>query len=359
MYKIEERDHVVDIDSEIPMNHSVYGHLFIKYFSPLSDLANIVLGHHLSPKDLRNIEGIEIPKEALLLNLADSIAVLQLRFNRVDPMSILNKSSDYLLEEHKALFKRACEEEHLLEKIEDDNYLSELYEFLEKKVLTREEIIAYIRMLNYAIDFRSETTIVHTIVVEEISWQISKMLGLDDKQSTKIKIASILHDIGKLSIPVNILEKKGKLTKEEFEVIKSHTTVAYQILSNIGIDDIRDIATLHHEKLNGTGYPFGLKADQIPKEARIVAVADVLSALMEKRSYKEEFSKDEVISILSSMVSNGEIDEKICQLVIENYDYIKERVQFNTKNTIELYYNLMNEYKEMLEYFSKISFILK
>lgn len=359
VYKIEERDHVVDIDSEIPMNHSVYGHLFIKYFSPLSDLANIVLGHHLSPKDLRNIEGIEIPKEALLLNLADSIAVLQLRFNRVDPMSILNKSSDYLLEEHKALFKRACEEEHLLEKIEDDNYLSELYEFLEKKVLTREEIIAYIRMLNYAIDFRSETTIVHTIVVEEISWQISKMLGLDDKQSTKIKIASILHDIGKLSIPVNILEKKGKLTKEEFEVIKSHTTVAYQILSNIGIDDIRDIATLHHEKLNGTGYPFGLKADQIPKEARIVAVADVLSALMEKRSYKEEFSKDEVISILSSMVSNGEIDEKICQLVIENYDYIKERVQFNTKNTIELYYNLMNEYKEMLEYFSKISFILK
>lgn len=359
VYKIEERDHVVDIDSEIPMNHSVYGHLFIKYFSPLSDLANIVLGHHLYPKDLRNIEGIEIPKEAFLLNLADSIAVLQLRFNRVDPMSILNKSSDYLLEEHKALFKRACEEEHLLEKIEDDNYLSELYEFLEKKVLTREEIIAYIRMLNYAIDFRSETTIVHTIVVEEISWQISKMLGLDDKQSTKIKIASILHDIGKLSIPVNILEKKGKLTKEEFEVIKSHTTVAYQILSNIGIDDIRDIATLHHEKLNGTGYPFGLKADQIPKEARIVAVADVLSALMEKRSYKEEFSKDEVISILSSMVSNGEIDEKICQLVIENYDYIKERVQFNTKNTIELYYNLMNEYKEMLEYFSKISFILK
>lgn len=358
VYKIEERDHVADIDSEIPMNHSVYGHLFIKYFSPLSDLANIVLGHHLYPKDLRNIEGIKIPKEALLLNLADSVAVLQLRFNRVDPMCILNKSSDYLLEEHKELFKKVCDEYHLLEKIEDDNYLSELYEFLEKKVLTREEIIAYIRMLNSAIDFRSETTIVHTIVVEEISWQISKMLGLDDKQSTKIKIASMLHDIGKLSIPVNILEKKGKLTKEEFEIIKSHTTVAYQILSNMGIDDIRDIATLHHEKLNGMGYPFGLKAGQISKEARIVAVADVLSALIEKRSYKEEFSKDEIIYILSNMVSNNEIDEKICELVIENYDHIKERVQSNTKNTIELYNNLMNEYEGLLEYFSKTSFIL-
>lgn len=214
-------------------------------------------------------------------------------------------------------------------------------------------------MLNYAIDFRSESTVVHTITVEEISWQISKMLGLDDYKSTIIKIASMLHDIGKLSIPINILEKKGKLTQDEFEIIKCHTIVGYNILSNMGIDDIRDIATLHHEKLNGTGYPFCLKGDNISKEARIVAVADVLSALIGKRSYKDEFSKDEVISILSNMASNYEIDKDICNLVIENYDYIEKRVKANTKNTLKLYKNLMNEYKELLEYFEKISFILK
>lgn len=359
VYKIEERDHIVDIDLEIPMNHSVYGYLFIKYFSPLSDLADIVLGHHLYPKDFNDSAKVKIPKEALILNLADSIAVLQLHFNKIDPMLILNKSSNDLLEEHKELFKKACNEYDLIEKIETDTYLNELYEILDKRELSRREIIAYARMLNYAIDFRSESTVVHTITVEEISWQISKMLGLDDYKSTIIKIASMLHDIGKLSIPINILEKKGKLTQEEFEIIKCHTIVGYNILSNMGIDDIRDIATLHHEKLNGTGYPFYLKGDNISKEARIVAVADVLSALIGKRSYKDEFSKDEVISILSNMASNYEIDKDICKLVIENYDYIEKRVKANTKNTLKLYKNLMNEYKELLEYFEKISFILK
>ncbi|MDU2670894.1 MAG: HD domain-containing protein [Clostridium sp.] len=359
VYKIEERDHIVDIDLEIPMNHSVYGYLFIKYFSPLSDLADIVLGHHLYPKDFNDSAKVKIPKEALILNLADSIAVLQLHFNKIDPMLILNKSSNALLEEHKELFKKACNEYDLIEKIETDTYLNELYEILDKRELSRREIIAYARMLNYAIDFRSESTVVHTITVEEISWQISKMLGLDDYKSTIIKIASMLHDIGKLSIPINILEKKGKLTQEEFEIIKCHTIVGYNILSNMGIDDIRDIATLHHEKLNGTGYPFCLKGDNISKEARIVAVADVLSALIGKRSYKDEFSKDEVISILSNMASNYEIDKDICNLVIENYDYIEKRVKANTKNTLKLYKNLMNEYKELLEYFEKISFILK
>ena len=108
VYKIEERDHIVDIDLEIPMNHSVYGYLFIKYFSPLSDLADIVLGHHLYPKDFDDSAKVKIPKEALILNLADSIAVLQLHFNKIDPMLILNKSSNDLLEEHKELFKKAC-----------------------------------------------------------------------------------------------------------------------------------------------------------------------------------------------------------------------------------------------------------
>lgn len=359
VYKVEERDHIVDIELQIPMNHSVYGYLFIKYFSPLSDLADIVLGHHLYPRDFSDSAEVKIPKEALILNLADSIAVLQLHFNRIDPMWILNRSSDELLEEHKELFKKACDEYDLLEKIEDDTYLSELYEFLEKRELSREEIISYIRMLNYTIDFRSEATLLHTITVEEISWQISKMMGLDDDQCTLIKIASMLHDIGKLSIPVNILEKQGRLTQEEFEVIKSHAIVGYNILSNMGIDDIRDVATLHHEKLNGTGYPFGLKANQISKKARIVAVADVLSALIGKRSYKDGFSKDKVLSILSDMVSKEEIDKDICHLVIENYDGIQKRVKANTKDTIDVYNNLMNEYEELLKYFEKISFVLK
>ena len=359
VYKIEEREKIIDIESEAPMNHAVYGYLFIKHFSPLSDLAEMVLGHHLHPKNFGSSGEIKIPKEALLLNLADTIALLQLRSKVIDPMWILNRSSDFILDEHKALFKQACHEYDLLEKIKDNTYLDELYEVLEKRTLSRCEIISYIRMLNYTIDFRSEATLLHTITVEEISYQIAKMMGLDDDKSATIKVASMLHDIGKLFIPIRILEKQGSLTKEEYEIIKDHAIIGYRVLSNMGIDDIRDIATLHHEKLNGTGYPFGLKDHQISKEARIVAVADVLSALIGKRSYKKEFPKDKVISILSGMVSRYEIDKEICNIVIQNYDYIEQRVKANTKDITNIYNNLMNEYDYLLGYFKNIGFVLE
>lgn len=107
-----------------------------------------------------------------------------------------------------------------------------------------------------------------------------------DEEILRMTTLAVFHDIG-----VYKVEEMDRLTKEEYELIKGHTIVGYNILSNMGIDDIRDIAILHHERLNGTGYPFGLKDDQISKEARIVAVADILSALIGKRSYKDEFLK--------------------------------------------------------------------
>ena len=139
------------------------------------------------------------------------------------------------------------------------SYEDELYSFFETKILTREEVISYSKMLAYSIDFRSEATVKHTILVEAISYQIAKLCGLDEENLTRIRVASVLHDIGKIGIPVEILEKPGKLTHDEFEIIKSHAIIGYNILSDLNIDDIRDIGTLHHEKLDGTGYPFGLK----------------------------------------------------------------------------------------------------
>lgn len=352
-YKVEERKKLIEIDSNKPMAHAIYGALFIKYFSPLSDLAPVILGHHLYPRDIDKINEKNIPKEALLVHLADYIAILQLNHKKVDKEWIMNSPDEEILPEHKELFDIACTRYNLLEKINDNSYLEELHEIFEKRQLSREEIINYIRMLTYAIDFRSESTVIHTISVQEISLQISFLLNLDEEVAIKIKIASMLHDIGKISIPVEILEKPGKLTEEEFNNIKDHAIVGYRILSDLGINDIRDIATLHHEKLDGSGYPFGLRGEDISLEARIVAIADVLSALAYKRSYKDELPKAEVLSILSNMALNNKIDSDICKLVIEKYDFIMEMVRINTKEMLTVYNNLMKEYEELLNYFEK------
>ena len=352
-YKVEERNKLIDIDLNKPIAHAVYGSLFIKYFSPLSDLSPVILGHHMYPKDLDEEKKNIIPKEALLLHLADYITILKGNYNKVEKNWIMNMSDERFLPEHKKLFDIACMKYSLLDKIKDNSYLEELYEIFDKILLTREEVISYIRMLTYAIDFRSEATVVHTITVEEISLQIANMLNLDKDLAKKIKIASMLHDIGKIAIPVEILEKPDRLTEEEYEKIKEHSIIGYRILSGLGIDDIRDIATLHHEKLDGTGYPFGLKEDEISLEVRIVAIADVVSALVHKRSYKDELSKEKVISILSDMALNNKIDSDICNLVINNYDYIMYMVRSNTKEMLTLYNNLMKEHKTILDYFEK------
>jgi HD-GYP domain-containing protein (c-di-GMP phosphodiesterase class II) len=128
-----------------------------------------------------------------------------------------------------------------------------------------------------------------------------------------IFLFSPLHDIGKISIPDNILLKPGKLTDEEFDVMKTHTStggeIIDQMLKNLGLDDLphadilRNIVRYHHESMNGSGYQ-GLREDEIPIEARIVAVADVFDALTSARPYKEAWSNDRAFEFISSMAGS-------------------------------------------------------
>ena len=115
-----------------------------------------------------------------------------------------------------------------------------------------------------------------------------------------------LHDIGKIAVPDAILNKPGKLTKEEFDLMKTHTTAGGKIISSIiemvpdshYLDEAKNLATYHHERWDGAGYPTGLAGENIPLSARIMAVADVFDALVSKRSYKEGFPYDKALNII-------------------------------------------------------------
>lgn len=350
-YKVTEKEKLADVDSISPYNHAVYGSLFIKYFSPLADLYNIVLTHHFSPKYYKT-RGIDvISKEGLLLNFVDYIDRIYLN-KKSFPKKIFEENKNSYFKDNIDLFIKAEKQYHFISKIFDGSYVNELYDFFETKVLEREEVIAYSKMLAYSIDFRSEATVKHTITVEAISYQIAKIYGLNDYKLSRIKVAAALHDIGKIGIPVEILEKPDKLTDKEYKIIKSHAIIGYNILSNLGIDDIRDIGTLHHEKLDGTGYPFGLKAEQITKEMRIIAIADIVSALIGSRSYKDAFDKEKIIKILTDMVKYNKIDEEITNLFIDNYDYLIEEANNECSELMNTYLNIKEEYEDIMERFS-------
>jgi HD-GYP domain-containing protein (c-di-GMP phosphodiesterase class II) len=155
------------------------------------------------------------------------------------------------------------------------------------KVKHEKLFVETISALANAIDAMSPWTRGHSERVARIAVEIGESLGLGEREIRDLQIGSLLHDIGKLGVPQSILNKKTTLTEEEFEKIKRHPLIGYEILKPIReLHDILPMILLHHERCNGSGYPFGKKCDEIPLSAKIVAVADVLEAMTTERPYK-------------------------------------------------------------------------
>ncbi len=146
---------------------------------------------------------------------------------------------------------------------------------------------------------------------------------MSEDECKMMMIAGYLHDIGKLKVPKTLLDKNDKLTDSEFNIVKEYAYYTNLLLKDIaGFEQIGRWASLHHEKLNGYGYPFRLSADDIPMGARIIAIADIFSAVAEIRAYRPGMSKEEVIVTLKEYVESGAMSGYLVDLLINNYDDI-------------------------------------
>lgn len=164
---------------------------------------------------------------------------------------------------------------------------------------TPERIDSLCHAFAEVIDAKSPYTYYHSLGVAAVAVQIAEGLGLAPETVTMIRRAALLHDLGKLSVSNAILEKPGKLTAEEWEVVKTHPMYTRIILRTIeGFDHLAFVAGAHHERLDGRGYPDGLTAKQLPLTARIICVADVYQALTERRPYRGDMPADVVFGII-------------------------------------------------------------
>jgi len=165
----------------------------------------------------------------------------------------------------------------------------------------QESYIDTVHRLALAAEYKDEDTGDHIIRMGRYSALIAEKLDLPSKEVQKILYASPMHDVGKIGIPDSILIKPGKLTKEEFEIMKTHSIIGAKILAHSKSEIIQvaeEIAISHHEKWNGKGYPQGLAGEEIPLVGRIVGLADVFDALTSKRPYKEAFSLEKAVDII-------------------------------------------------------------
>lgn len=201
-------------------------------------------------------------------------------------------------------------------------------ELKERNKEIREAYIDTIHRLVLATEFREENTGEHIMRLSRFTVLLAQKTGLSDKEVQNIFYATPMHDVGKVGIPDKILLKPGKLTEEEFECMKTHTTIGAKILSDSKADIMqiaKKIALSHHEKWNGTGYPEGLSGTQIPIEGRIVGLLDVFDALTSKRPYKNSYPLDIALEIIKKK-RGKHFDPDIVDIFLGNLPEIK-RIQ--------------------------------
>lgn len=346
-YKIEEIDKLVNFETETPINHSIYGYLFYNYIAPQDEIAKIILYHHFDYNDLKK-QNFIYEKVTSYLTLVDSVDVIANITKKTEklPKLLENRDGKYS-EEAIELFLRINEKYQILDKLKDSTYKDELDVLVEVSKFTLEQIEMYLKMLIYSIDFRSEYTVMHTITTISAADEIGILMGLNDLERQQLHFAALLHDIGKISTPVSILEAERKLTEDEMEIMRNHVVMSEYILKDYIDPVILEIAIRHHEKIDGTGYPKKLKGEELTTPQRVLAVADIVSALAGKRSYKEAFTKEKIISILWSNMENGKLCDKVVKRTIDNFDLVMDNITNKTNDEIVAYSRLKQQFDEI------------
>ena len=305
-------------------NHCPIGEKNIRNFPFLTNPKNIILYHHenYDGSGFYGKKSDEIPLMSKILSFADHLDfnfdLNDHSFENKAKITIFTKNNTSSLFDPKVVeaFNRICESTSFWLDLQEVTINQSLIDYIPKRniQLKWSEIFEITNVFSKIIDAKSHFTFNHTGGLIEKIETMAKYYKFNKTKVIKLKIAASLHDLGKLAVPNKILEKKGPLTLDEFDVVKIHTYFTHFTLRNLeGFQDIERWAYCHHEKLDGSGYPYGLKADELGFEERMMGCMDIYQALTEDRPYRKGIDHDHAISIMQTMVSNNFIDASITQ----------------------------------------------
>jgi putative nucleotidyltransferase with HDIG domain len=343
--------------------HAYIGYELFKNYPYFRKVAKIIREHHKNYREfLASKETIPFSSQIIFLADRIDIFVKQRLQNTGNLIDVLPKLKEKLLSESSKTFHPLIVNIFLNHFHDKEAFWFTIYtdeEFLKREVtnwlenldftIPLDNLLTIIDFFGYLIDFKSPFTATHSSSVAQTATHLASLLGFSSEELRKMEIAGFLHDIGKIMIPTEILEKPARLTKEEFFIMKSHVFYTYTILTRFLTDqDIIKWASYHHEKLNGNGYPFKLKGNKIPLGSRIMAVADIYTALTEDRPYKKGLNPKEALKILYDLTDNNEIDRKIVNILAHNLYSIEKTRKSAQSKALRTY----NSLKSVAENFS-------
>jgi HD-GYP domain-containing protein (c-di-GMP phosphodiesterase class II) len=315
-------------DIDFVYEHCEFGSNIIKKLPINNDISSFIKFHHenYDGSGPYGLHSNEIPQEAQIIHLAD---FFELIYNR----DIGSMQRDLVLNWFRAQGSKMFDPylvDVLLDIAKAERFWLDLenidrdpgvLERIRPKIYTPIDLhqLANISSIFAAIiDKKSTFTRQHSSGLAMNTIKIASIYGFDAKKTERLRIAGLLHDLGKLAIPNQILDKPGRLTKEEYSIIKSHTYYTKLILDKIdGIDDISEWASNHHETLKGTGYPEALDENRLSLESRILAVCDIYQALTEDRPYRPGMTHEKTFTIIDNMADYGNIDSAVVKKLKE------------------------------------------
>jgi len=285
------------------------------------DISGFVLYHHECENGngpFKKKEG-EFPLEAALIAAADSIDVAyQLQYI---PDAGLHVLRDKIAANAGAYSTKAATgilldvlDTVMLEKLRDGNISLTMDKSLPRweVELSDASVIKIAGFISRIIDFKSKFTCKHTSQIANRAWLMAGYYGYGKEDKAALFLASSLHDIGKIAVPVEVLEKCGFLSDDEYQIIINHARFTHDWLGRIpDFETIRNWAANHHEKLNGSGYPFRKRGEELDFNSRLIACLDIYQAVSEERPYHSARSHAETMPVLYSMADKNLIDEKI------------------------------------------------
>ena len=201
------------------------------------------------------------------------------------------------------------------------SFLGKMLQRPNRRRLNFTELRRMAMLISNLVDAKSPYTSTHSLGVAKLCRLLGDLDGQDAETCDRLELAGLMHDLGKLQVPDELLDKAGPLSETERQVVNRHSFETYQILRRIpGIEAVAVWAAYHHETLDGSGYPYGMATGVLPRQARIVAVADVFQAMAQDRPYRPALAPREILAVLQRRAQAGQLDAGVILLVAEHLD---------------------------------------
>lgn len=332
---LKERLDVLRFETDMPHKHSELGYMLVRFFNPFKKISEIIRFHHVkwNNGDGKKFKDFEVPLESHIIHLADRVSVLidekeDILNQRTKILSIIeNQRGKMFHPELIDALQSLSQKEYFWLDLSSNSIDLILPHFIKKTdfELDKENLTNIAKLFSRIIDFRSPFTAAHSAGVAACAFTLAKLTGFSQRECFLVEIAGYLHDLGKLAVPPEILEKPDALTNSEYNIIRKHPFYTYRILDKIhGFEEIKSYASYHHETLSGNGYPFHIDGANIPYLSRILAAADIYTAVTEDRPYRSGMSAGEAVRVLNSSAAENKIDKNIVHLLINNLALIQD-----------------------------------